>query len=124
MEVIKSWANAIATVAALVAGTAAVTKPEDPAPKVSYDELRKAVEKNSEDNLRNHEDVAAMRAFLDGYTRAQQAPPVPSASAPRAPASRGSVRAMTPPAPSAPPPLPELHRPQEATKLPEYGSKK
>lgn len=120
IEMVKSWVNVVATILALGVGTAAVTKPEDPTPKVSYEELRKVVEKNEQDNLRNHEDVAALRAYIEGYTRAAPPPPsVPSAAPARGPASRGAIRALTPPAPSM---VPEVHRPSESTKLPEYDT--
>lgn len=124
IEMLKSWANVIATVAALITALAAATKPPDPAPKASYEELKKAVEQNSQDNLRNHEDIAAMRAYIEGYMRGaapQQTQPVLSASTLRQPASYGAIRAMTPP-PTSPPPPPEVHRPAEPRKLPEYDS--
>lgn len=65
---IKSIATATAAVAALITALAAIFRPEDTtAARTSYDELSGRMKEISEANARNHDDLVALHAFLEGY---------------------------------------------------------
>lgn len=71
---LKSLANVIATVAALVVGIGGFFKPQDQSvTKAAYQELSTAVKKLSEDNAKNHDDIVALRAYLE-FTAKQAVP--------------------------------------------------
>jgi len=94
---LKSLATVIAAVTALlVALSGFFKKPEEPAAKASYTELAEAVKNVSESTAKNHDDIVALQAYIDGYLKAQEeevAATIPSstpvstkvASRPRAP---------------------------------------
>jgi len=104
---VRSWTNIVATTAALAAGLAAFAKPPDhSAAKASYEELKKAVETNASNNKQNHEDIVALRNFLEGYVKGMAAPTASSAG----------------PAPTAakPAPLPAMHPDPKPQSLPDF----
>ncbi len=143
---LKSWANIIATTAALIAGVAGILKPQDQtAGRQSYNELKSAIEQSSKDDRQNHDDIVALRNFLDGYLNAtgktvalptSSPPPPPPAGSP-SPSPSPSPTATAKPkrwtfngdagassmayAPAAPAPaLPDLHTPPPIQQLPNY----
>jgi hypothetical protein len=143
VELLKQWANIIATTAALLTGVAAVMKPNDPVNKASYEELKSALEQSQRNEVQNHEDIMALRNYLDGYFKGSGVPvvlpsvsPLPSAapsasaaaSAPRPPHDAGAF----PPATATvavvttapPPPLPSLHSKPPTKQLPNYDDLK
>lgn len=67
METLKMIANIIATVTALVMAVAAFFKPNDPINKTAYEELKTAIQINTDNTRENHEDISAIRMYLDGY---------------------------------------------------------
>jgi hypothetical protein len=131
---LKVWANAVATAAAIVIGLAGALKPPDPVGKTSYDELKKAIESNESAVKQNHEDIVALRNFLDGYLKSSIQVPVSTASGaasfvvpvkiqkPSKPGASASAVVVLP-APSAPQ-LPKIGTQPSAAKLPEYGDLK
>jgi hypothetical protein len=67
----------ITSVPALVTSIAAFRRPADTAPaKAVYEQLAKDVRELSDQNRRNHEDLVAMRNYLDGYLRGTRKPRV------------------------------------------------
>lgn len=130
---VKRWVNIVATAVAIGIATASAMKPADPMGEKSYAELKKAIETCGSDAKQNHDDIIALRNFLEGYTRA--AVPIP-APPPGASSVYVPVKIHTParpggsalgvavlPAPS-PPDLPKLGPPPQSQKLPEYGDLK
>lgn len=126
---LKIWANIIVTLAALVIGIAGAVKPANPVVKVSYDELKKAIEGNEQSTRQNHEDIVALRNFLEGYMRSApllQAAPSGSSSVAipveikkTSVPSLSSKAVMVVPTASAPP-LPRLSQPLPSSRLPEF----
>ncbi len=138
---LRSWANIIATTAALLTGIAAILKPQDQtAGRETYNELKTAIEQNSKDDRQNHDDIVSLRNYLDGYFNANgktvilpagppPPPPVPSPSpAPTivskpkrwGPADAGAPAAPAPAPAAAAPPLPDIHNPPPVQQLPNY----
>ena len=133
------WVNVIATVAAVLMGLASILKPADPANQASYDELKKAVEKNSQDIARAHDDTVALKNYLEGYMSGiGNAYPIPgpSSSAVLVPVDRSKLKGtmvVQPPSnlgpktvvliPTVtPPPVPSLSPPPQPAKLPDYAT--
>ena len=119
---LRSWVNIVATLMALGAGTAAFAKPTDTSvTQASYEELKKAIEANARDNKQNHEDILALRNFLDGYLKGTP-PPVgtmtSSSSAPSTPATG------VPTVPKAIPHLPSIHSAPAPLNLPTFDKVK
>lgn len=138
IELLKQWANIIATTAALLTGVAAVMKPNDPVNKASYEELKSALEQSQKNELQNHEDIMALRNYLEGYFKGSGVPVVlptvsplpsaaPSASAaavPRPPATVAATATVAVVTTAPPPPLPSLHSKPPAQHLPSYDDLK
>jgi hypothetical protein len=119
---LKAWTNFIATAAALLVAAAAILKPQDHSTaRASYDELKKAVDENSQNDRRNHEDLVALRNYMDGYLKGAGAATSLPSSMP-VPSTSGSARAI-PPAPVATmPPLPVLHPEPKPHNLPDFDA--
>jgi hypothetical protein len=119
---IKQWTNVIATGAALIMAVAAAIKPNDPVNKAGYQELKSAIEQSQKNEIQNHDDIVALRNYLDGYFKGTGTPlvlPPTSSSAPPpsahpknavvvVKARSSSAIAMATAAPP-PPPLPDFH---------------
>lgn len=107
---LKTWTNIVVTTAALVIAVSGVIKPQPPQPapdpvrQSSYDELKAAIERVEKDTGRNHDDVAAIRAFLEGYLRARQQEPGKAGGKPA----------------EAVPSLPSIGPRPEAKKIPDF----
>jgi hypothetical protein len=67
--------------AALITALGAVYKPEVSARR-SYDEMSKGLEKLSKDAQQNHDDIVALRNYLDGYTKSRETTPVTVSNTP------------------------------------------
>lgn len=82
---VKEWVTLVTALTALVAAIGAAFKPQDQtSTKMSYETLAKAVQEASAATARNHDDLVALRSYLEGYMEAQQpkkisAPPEPVA---------------------------------------------
>lgn len=111
-SLLKGWAALIASIAALVTAIGALMKPpEEPAAKASYETLSKAVEDNSKQAAQNHDDIVALRNYLEGYVKGS-VPAVAPSAAPSA-SSSAAVAQATPTGPSTkslrpPAPLPSV----------------
>ena len=65
---LKSWANIIATTAALLGAVVALYKPQDQSVnKVSYEQLKSEIEHVNADVKQNHDDIVALHNYLLGY---------------------------------------------------------
>jgi hypothetical protein len=65
---LKSWANIIATTAALLTAVAAIFKPQDQTiNRNTYEELRTAVTQVDSEVKQNHDDMVALHNYLAGY---------------------------------------------------------
>jgi len=92
---LMAWANAskgpIAAVAALITAMGAFFKPQDHSvTKTAYDTLSASITQIAEGQKRDHDDVVALRGYLDGLTRAgvpQSPAPIASSAEPAAPAA-------------------------------------
>ncbi len=117
---IRSWANVIATSAALITAFGALFRPQDmTVNKASYDELKKAVEQLSVDNAKNHDDIVSMRSYMEG---ARATGFVPIQTSVDAGTQDAGPATLVTPASKVTPPLPPLNvRPQEQ-KLPDFDS--
>jgi hypothetical protein len=113
---LKGWAAIILAVGGLCTAVGAVVrKPPEEAARAGYVELTKAILDSQENERKNHEDVAALRLYLDGYVRSHETLVVPLVEAGvGVPSTAGvsTVRAYAA-ASAAPPPT---VRPLPATK--------
>jgi len=115
---LKSWTNIVATGAALIAGVAAYAKPADKsAAKASYEELKKAVEENAQNDKQNHEDIVALRNFLEGYFKGTGAP---TAAWTAGSADAGLYPSAAPHPSAFHPQLPVLHSGPRPQNLPDF----
>ncbi|MGH6877088.1 MAG: hypothetical protein ACREHV_06860, partial [Rhizomicrobium sp.] len=65
---LKSWANIIATTAALLTAVAAIFKPQDQTVnRNTYEQLRTAVIQADLEVKQNHDDMVALHNYLAGY---------------------------------------------------------
>lgn len=68
----KSLATLIAAVTALIVGIGnACKKPEEPGAKAAYAELASATKQNSEQIGEMHDDIVALRGYVDGIVKAE-----------------------------------------------------
>lgn len=62
---LRSWSNIIATAGALFIGCMAFFKaPDETANKAVYQELKTAIEENSEQIQKNHDDIMILKSFM------------------------------------------------------------
>jgi hypothetical protein len=116
---VKSMATLLTAMAALVAGLGAMFKPQDQtATKSSYEELRTSVKELAKAADDNHDDLMALRAYLDGYANATKGVtlPAPTVSPPTPTAGASTVGAATSSSSTPvvallrpPPPVPQIH---------------
>lgn len=79
---LKDAAALIAAVTALVAAFGAYMKPQDTkATKNSYETLAGGLKQLQDESRRNHDDISALRGFVEGYVRADS----PGLPGPRVP---------------------------------------
>jgi hypothetical protein len=65
---LKSWANIIATTAALVTAVGALLKPADTtATKNTYEQLKASIEETNNVVKQDHDDMVALHNYLQGY---------------------------------------------------------
>ncbi len=133
--VLKGWAAIIASIAALVTAVGAILKPTDTsATKATYETLSKAVKDNSEAAARNHDDLVALRAYMEGMRQSQIVPPPTTGTgvAPPPMVDATGLKTMKkppllgaypppPPVLSAPPPPPTIHKRPDVWAPPEFG---
>ena len=76
MDKIKSAAGMVAAVVALITSLWNAFKPQDnTVNKVTYETLSKEMKQVSEQTLKNHDDMLAIKGYLDGFTnRVMNAP--------------------------------------------------
>jgi hypothetical protein len=97
LERLKQWGAIVAIVASLGTAIAAHFRPEeDPEAEGVYNELSRAVEKVSEDQLRLHQDVAAIRGYLAGKEGSPKPTVVTFLEPPTKPRSKPSVAGRKP----------------------------
>lgn len=66
---VRVWANVIGVAVAILIGVASMLKPSDPVNKASYEELKAAIEANSKEIGKNHDDVVSLKNYLEGYMK-------------------------------------------------------
>jgi hypothetical protein len=94
----------ISALAALATAIGAIYKPEVSARK-AYEEMSKGLEKVSKDSVQNHDDIVALRNYLDGYTKARELTPVTVTSASSPSLTMGPPVIITPTHPTPAPPV-------------------
>jgi hypothetical protein len=109
---LRGWAAVILALAALAKSF--VHQPEDAA-KTSYLSIVPVVVQMQEDSRKNHDDLVALRGYVEAYTHEHETviapvtPPSAPAVLPTLPiprsASSAVVRALAPPSASPPPPI-------------------
>lgn len=131
-------ANVVATTVAILVAVASILKPNDPVNKSSYEELKGAIEKNSQEISKNHEDTMALKNYLEGYMKGVghiNPIPGPSSSAVIVPMDKSKLNGPVVAAPPSnlgpktvvliptvtPPPVPPMSPPPQHKKLPEYS---
>ena len=141
---LRSWANIIATTAALLTGVAAIVRPQDQTVnRNTYDQLKASIEQTNAAVKKDHDDMVALHNYLSGYFAGNATivlPPLSSSSSPPSPVPAPSTRRQAqanPPAPAptitfgilpapAPPaapfPLPPVSSVTSAVPLPEFDS--
>jgi len=142
---IIGWINAskgfITATAALLASVGALAKPQDHSvTKTAYDTLSSGIKEISDEQKRDHDDVVALRGYLEGLTREKitlsqaVAPPVivkpdlhKKAGGSRHPASVAPTQEPVIPTPiaSAQKPVPEpplVHQEVKRMKLPAFDT--
>jgi len=68
---LKGWATVIAALAALITAIGSWYKPQDTTvEKNAYETLSTSIAKLSDEEQKSHEDVANLRGYLDGISRA------------------------------------------------------
>ena len=104
---VKSAATLITSIAALVIAIGkACQAPDEPGAKAAYSELSAAVKANSEALGRTHDDVVALRGYVDGFTKAPMITVATSSDAGTdAKTDAGSYRYIYVPAPTTSAPL-------------------
>lgn len=69
---IKTLTTLVASLAALATAVAAFTRPPDTtASRNTYEELSQAMKEISVENVKNHDEIVALHAFIDGFLRSQ-----------------------------------------------------
>lgn len=105
---VKASATLLTAITGLILAVAAVVKPrDDSATRESYEVLSKAVQAISAENESQHDDLVALKAYVDGFVRGAGAPKVEASSSPvssSSPASSSSVTIAV----VHPPPSPKL----------------
>lgn len=91
-SILKGWAAIIASVAALVTAIGAFLKPpQEPAAKAAYETLSSAVKSNSEEIAKNHDDILALRNYMEGFAKGVRVSPATSSSITIYPSPDGST---------------------------------
>lgn len=134
---VRIWANVIGVSVAILIGVASMLKPSDPVNQASYEELKTAIEANSKEISRNHDDVVSLKNYLEGYMKGVGATypiPGPSSSALLVPMDRsklygpvikegpsnlGSKTVVLIPTVN-PPPVPSMGPPPQQVKIQNY----
>src|SRR5512135_1124557 len=138
---LKSWANIIATTAALLTAVAAIFKPQDQTVnRNTYEQLKTSIEQTNQDVKQTHDDMVALHNYLAGYFAGNNTfalPPIAAASTVDAGApvptatvvitspphrdAGGPITFVIPPATKAYP-LPTIGAPPITQKLPTFDS--
>lgn len=134
---VRVWANVIGVAVAILIGVASMLKPSDPVNQASYEELKTAIEANSKDINRQHEDIVSLKNYLEGYMKGVGSTypiPGPSSSAilvpmdksklngpviKEGPSNLGTKTVVLIPTVS-PPPVPSMGPPPQQVKIPSY----
>lgn len=138
-ERIKMWANVISTAAALIIAIAAAIKPPDGgAAEQVYQENVRQIQLLHEEQVKQHEDIMALRRYLDDYLRSSTVvgpndkgftqPANPNAPVVLIPIDKSKIRVL--PGPNAqpimvlpagtPPPLPDLHPAPDPVRITDF----
>lgn len=95
---IKEYVALITALTALVAGVAAVVKPQDESgTKASYETLSKALQEATEASAQNHDDIVALRSYIEGVMAHQKGAPVATKAVGNRPRVRAGAVAAKPP---------------------------
>jgi hypothetical protein len=98
---LKSWANIIATTAALVTAVGALIRPQDQtATKNAYEQLKTSIEQTNQNVQSNHDDVVALHNYLQGYFASNAQVSLPPLSGSSGGGSSGFSSGSGGPAPS------------------------
>ena len=116
---IKSLGALVMAIAALVTATGAWFKPQDHSVnKASYEELSKTIKELSDQGDKNHDDVVALRGYVEGTLASKPAPiPVLEQDGGSSTRDAGTSTAYVQ-IPSKPPPPPVHSSPRPAAPLP------
>jgi hypothetical protein len=121
---LKSLGTLIAAVAALVTAVGAYFKPQDhTVNKASYEELSKVIKELSDESDKNHDDIVALRGYVEGAVTRNSGPlPVTiqdaGVTAPARDAGAQVAFVQLPP----PRPLPSAHAVQRPPAPPNFDS--
>jgi hypothetical protein len=104
---LRSYAALVAAVAALLASVKALAKPTDNRPvKASFETLSEEIRKLADTQAKQHDDIVALQAYIQGYIKAQEeasatvrTPPLPATSASSTTVIVSVKPAKAPPAP-------------------------
>jgi len=102
----KSVSTVIASVTALIVAVGGLLrKPEEPAARATYEEMGQSVKELTEAATRNHDDIVALRGYVDGVSRSavMAAPSASSAASARPALVPVHQKAGGPPKINAPP---------------------
>jgi len=112
---LKYLGTLVAALAALVTALGAYFKPQDHSVnKASYEELSKVIKDLSDESDRNHDDIVALRGYLEGQL-ARNAAPMPVTPALTDAGSTATARPLDAGAPIAYVQLPEPRAPLPTT---------
>lgn len=70
----RYWVGLIMALTTMMMSGKAYFSPNEPSARKSYDLLAKALEAEAKSNAQNHDDLVALRAYLDGYIKSREAP--------------------------------------------------
>jgi len=120
---LKGWATIIAAVAALITSVVSAVKPQDTSvTKNAYVTLSSSISKLSDAEQKNHEDIANLRGYLDGISRAPLLVPAdPIGTHPSPVSTSPSATGPTMFAVSAPP-VPTVHEATAPVTTPSFSS--
>lgn len=120
---LKSLGTLIAAIAALVTATGAYFKPQDHSVnKASYEEITKTLKEMSDQTDKNHDDIVALRGYMEGVAASRSAPlpvtfpPDAGAATPHvlsSPSASTTVAYVQLPPKPPPPPVHTAARPQD-----------
>lgn len=109
----RYWVAMIVGVTSLCTSATAYLRPNETSARKSYDVLAKAIEAEAKSSAQNHDDIVALRGYIEGYVKQREEPhplavmsATPPPTSPRAPVPPPQTTVTVKPLDKPPPPPP------------------